>query len=127
MSQSGSKIYVGNLSYSVDEEQLSDYFKQFGSVKELTLIKDRETGRSKGFAFVEYDSPGDAEKAIREANGHDLGGRAMNVNLARDKDSSGGSGGRRPPRHNRNGGGGRSGGGRFSGHGGGGHRGRDEM
>lgn len=115
--RSGNKIYVGNLSYSVNEEELSDYFQQYGAIKELTLIKDRETGRSKGFAFVEYESQAEAQKAIAGANDHELGGRAMKVNEAQDKERSGGgrSGGGRP--------GGRPGGGRPGGFGGGGRSG----
>lgn len=85
---SQSKIYVGNLSYSVGEKDLSDHFAQYGAIKELILVKDRETGRSKGFGFVEFETVDQAQKAIQGSQGFDLLGRAMNVNIARDKDSS---------------------------------------
>ena len=85
-----SKIYVGNLSYSSAESDLNDYFSQFGAIAEVKLITDRETGRSKGFAFVTFDEPAAAEKAISAANGQDLQGRQIKVNMAREEQRRGG-------------------------------------
>lgn len=87
------KLYVGNLPYSVTEESLKALFSQFGSVESVVLIKDRETGRAKGFGFVEFEVQADAEKAL-ELNGKDFEGRALKVNMAKPRES-GGSGGRR--------------------------------
>ena len=81
------KIYVGNLPYSVTSEDLSDMFKEYGDVEEATLIMDRETGRSKGFAFVEMQSNSDADRAIKGLNGTQLDGRALTVNQARPRES----------------------------------------
>ena len=79
----GKKLYVGNLSYSVDSNQLNDLFAQVGTVDSANVIMDRETGRSKGFAFVEMSENTEAEAAIEKFNGTDLGGRAMNVSEAK--------------------------------------------
>jgi len=87
------KLYVGNLPYSVTEESLKALFSEFGSVESVVLIKDRETGRVKGFGFVEFEVQADAEKAL-ELNGRDFEGRALKVNMAKPRES-GGSGGRR--------------------------------
>lgn len=107
------KIYVGNFSYSVTEEELNEFFSQYGAIQELNLIKDRETGRSRGFAFISYDSPQSAQNAL-VANGNEFKGRNLTVNMAREE-RRGGEGG----------GGGRGGrGGRPSGGGGGGGRAR---
>ena len=81
------KIYVGNLPYSVTSEDLSDMFKEYGDVEEATLIMDRETGRSKGFAFVEMKSNSDADRAIKGLNGTQLEGRALTVTQARPRES----------------------------------------
>jgi len=78
-------IYVGNLAYSVTEDQLRDAFAQFGAVSRVNLIIDRETGRSKGFAFVEMDDNGEADAAIKGLNDKDLGGRRMRVNEAKPR------------------------------------------
>lgn len=96
----GKKIYVGNLSYTVDSVQLSDLFGQCGTVDSANVIMDRDTGRSKGFAFVEMADAGDAMTAIQKFNGMDLGGRAINVSEAkpqapRSEGSRGGGGGGR--------------------------------
>jgi RNA recognition motif-containing protein len=99
----GKKLYVGNLSYSVDSAQLSDLFTQVGSVDSANVIMDRETGRSKGFAFVEMAEDSHAQAAIEKFNGTDLGGRAMNVSEAKPQ----------APREGGGGGGGRGGGGGF--------------
>ena len=80
------KIYVGNMPYSVTSEDLSDMFKEYGDVGEATLIMDRETGRSKGFAFVEMRSNSEADRAIKALNGTQLDGRALTVNQARPRE-----------------------------------------
>lgn len=78
-------IYVGNLAYGVTEDQLRDAFAQFGTVSRVNLIMDRETGRSKGFAFVEMDDNSEADAAIKGLNDKDLGGRRMRVNEAKPR------------------------------------------
>jgi cold-inducible RNA-binding protein len=90
-----SKLYVGNLSYNVSEDDLRELFAQAGEVKEVTLIKDRDTHRPKGFGFVEMMNQADAEKAIQMFNDHELDGRRMTVNIARPREErpSGGRGG----------------------------------
>lgn len=92
----GKKIYVGNLSFSVSEELLNSTFAQFGAVDSAKIITDRETGRSKGFGFVEMSSEQDAAQAIEKLNGQDLNGRNMNVSEARPQEDRprGGGGGR---------------------------------
>jgi RNA recognition motif-containing protein len=87
-------IYVGNLAYSVTEDQLRDAFSQYGAVSRVNLIIDRETGRSKGFAFVEMDDNSEAEAAIKELNDKDIGGRKIRVNEAKPR-------GERPQRRQR--------------------------
>ncbi len=87
------KLYVGNLSYSVTEDELRELFAQAGSVTSVAVIKDRDTGQSKGFAFVEFGSQADAQKAISRFNGQKLGERTLTVNLARPKEERGRSGG----------------------------------
>ena len=79
----GKKLYVGNLSYSVDSTQLNDLFTQVGTVSSANVIMDRDSGRSKGFGFVEMSEDGEAQSAIEKFNGTDLGGRAMNVSEAK--------------------------------------------
>ena len=87
-------IYIGNLSYDATEENIKELFEPFGSVVKVSLITDRDTGRSKGFGFVEMGSKNEGENAINELNGKDLLGRALNVNEARPREeSSGGRGG----------------------------------
>jgi RNA recognition motif-containing protein len=91
----GKKIYIGNLSYTVDSNQLADLFAQVGTVDSANVIMDRDSGRSKGFGFVEMSANSEAEAAIEKFNGADLGGRAMNVSEAkpqvpRSNDSRGG-------------------------------------
>ena len=97
------KLYVGNLPYSVDEAYLEQLFSSYGNVDEVALIKDRETGRSKGFAFVTFNNQEAAEKAL-EQNGKELEGRTLRVNLARERTERGGE--RGGDRGNRSGGGG---------------------
>jgi hypothetical protein len=108
----GNKLYVGNLAYSVRDESLQQSFSQFGTVTSAKVMMDRETGRSKGFGFVEMGSDAEAQYAINGMNGQPLEGRAIVVNEARPReDRPGGFGG---------GGGSRSGGGGGGGYGGGG-------
>ena len=82
------KIYVGNLSYKVTEDDLKDLFAEFGSVTEVNVITDRETGRPRGFAFVEMDSDDEATKAIDSLNGKELQDREIVVNEARPRRDS---------------------------------------
>lgn len=79
----GNKLYVGNLSFSVDSDQLSEIFSGCGTVATSKVITDRDTGRSKGFAFVEMSTANEAQAAIEKLNGQDLGGRAMNISEAK--------------------------------------------
>ena len=92
----GKKLYVGNLSYSMSDESLAELFGQAGQVESAKIIMDRETGRSKGFAFVEMSSDSEAAAAIEKFNGTDQGGRALNVSEAKPmerKDNNGRGGG----------------------------------
>ncbi len=91
----GRKLYVGNLPYTVTESALSDKFAAYGTVESAKLIIDRETGRSKGFGFIEMASDSEAQAAIEKVNGTDYEGRPMKVNEARpqEKRSGGGGGG----------------------------------
>ncbi len=86
-----SKLYVGNLSYNVTEEQLRELFAQAGTIKEIVMITDRDTQRPKGFGFVEMTTQVEAQKAIEMFNEHELDGRRMTVNFARPKEDRGGS------------------------------------
>jgi RNA recognition motif-containing protein len=88
-----SKLYVGNLPYSTTEDELRNLFSQAGTVASVALIKDRDTGQSKGFAFVEMSNQVEAEKAISMFNGRSMGQREMKVSLARPRDDRGGGGG----------------------------------
>ena len=92
------KLYVGNLSFTTTEDSLRTLFAQAGTVASVILIKDRDTGRSKGFAFVEMSSQAEAEKAIKMFNGYSLDNRELKVNPARPKEESGRSGGFGPGR-----------------------------
>ena len=87
------KIYVGNLSYEVTEEDLRQALEQFGQVESATLIKDKHSGQSKGFGFVEMASKAEGQSAIDGLNGKELKGRALNVNEAHPRTESRGSGG----------------------------------
>ena len=87
-----SKIYVGNLPFSADEASVRSLFSQHGTVDSVNLIMDRDTGRPRGFGFVEMPKS-DAERAIQNLNGHEMGGRALKVNEAQDKPRGGGGGG----------------------------------
>jgi RNA recognition motif-containing protein len=79
------RLYAGNLSYKLTEDELRDAFAAFGKVEGATIISDKRTGNSKGFGFVEMPDKAEAEKAIKELNGKDVGGRAIVVNEARPK------------------------------------------
>jgi cold-inducible RNA-binding protein len=110
----GNKLYVGNLPYTVRDEDLQQAFSAYGSVNSAKVMMERETGRSKGFGFVEMGSDAEAQAAVEGMNGQSLGGRSLVVNEARPMEA-------RPPRSGGGGfGGGRSGGGGFGGGGGGG-------
>ena len=89
------KLYVGNLSYSTTEEELRALFSQAGTVTSVAVIKDRDTGQSKGFGFVEMSTQAEAQKAISQFNGQNLGDRALTVNIARPREERGGFGGNR--------------------------------
>jgi cold-inducible RNA-binding protein len=99
-------IFVGNLSFNTNEDELRQLFESYGQVERVSILTDRETGRSRGFGFVEMNSNEDGEKAIAALNGSQIGGRTINVNEARPKAERVGGGG----------------GGRERGHGGGGRR-----
>jgi len=86
------KLYVGNLSNETTEENLRELFMQAGGVVSVALIKDRDSGQSKGFGFVEMSSQADAQKAISMFNGHTLGDRQLTVNVARPREERGGGG-----------------------------------
>jgi RNA recognition motif-containing protein len=112
-------IFVGNLDFNTSEEELRKMFEAHGQVDRVAIMTDRDTGRSRGFGFVEMPSSEDGEKAIAALNGSQIGGRTLNVNEARPKVERGGGGGGGRDRDSRGGGrGGRGGGG------GGGGRGR---
>ncbi len=104
------RLYVGNLPFSVSEQDLEEMFGQIGVVESANIVTDRDTGRSRGFAFVEMDSREAADAAIAALNGREIDGRQLTVNEARPRESRGGFGGGR-------------GGGRGGGFGGGGGRG----
>jgi cold-inducible RNA-binding protein len=110
-----SKLYVGNLSYSTTEDDLRTLFGQAGAVASVAVIKDRDSGRSKGFAFVEMSTQAEAQKAISMFNGQQLGDRELTVNLARPREEGGRGGfggrggGRGGSRGGSGGGGGRGG------------------
>jgi RNA recognition motif-containing protein len=119
----GKKLYVGNLSYEVDSSALEAMFAAHGTVESAQIIQDRDTGRSKGFGFVEMSSEAEAQAAIAAMNGTEQGGRALTVNEAKpreDRPRGGGGGGGGRGGYGGGGGGGRGG----YGGGGGGGRGR---
>src|SRR5918996_4074664 len=92
--KSMTKIYVGNLPFSADENQVRELFAQHGTVESVSIITDRETGRPRGFGFVEM-SRADASRAIQNLNGKDMGGRPLRVNEAQERTGGGGGGGNR--------------------------------
>jgi len=123
------KLYVGNLAFQTSSEDLQQLFAQAGTVESASVVEDRDTGRSRGFGFVEMSSKEEGEAAIAQFNGKEVNGRALNVNEAKPRENRGGGGGRGGFGGNRGGfggnrsgggGGGRSGGG--YGGGGGGNR-----
>jgi RNA recognition motif-containing protein len=79
-------IYVGNLSYTLEESELQDAFAEFGEVSSVKILTDRETGRSRGFGFVEMPNQAEGEAAVAQLNGKDVGGRALRVNEARPRE-----------------------------------------
>ena len=87
------KIYIGNLPFSATEDELRTVFERHGSVDSVNVITDRETGRARGFAFVEMSEPSAAQDAIKALDGTDMGGRSLRVNEAQDKRGGGGGGG----------------------------------
>jgi len=95
----GRRLYVGNLSFTTTELELREVFGQYGTVTETKMVTDRETGRPRGFAFIEMATEQDAKQAIDELNGRELGGRALTVNEAQERSGGGG--------HRSGGGGGR--------------------
>src|SRR5712671_3246132 len=111
----GTKLYVGNLSFRTTADELRDAFAAVGAVESASVIEDRDTGRSRGFAFVEMATAEEAAAAIEQFNGKDFGGRNLTVNEAKPRADRGGGGGR----------GGYGGGGGRGGYGGGGDRGGD--
>ena len=117
----GKRLYVGNLPYSLTEVDLRGVFEEAGSVSDVKIVMDRETGRPRGFAFVEMSTDAEASEALQSLNGRDLGGRPINIREALERPGGGGRGGGGGGR----GGGGYGGGGRGGGGDGGGGRGGD--
>jgi cold-inducible RNA-binding protein len=89
----GKRLYVGNLSWETTEADLRDAFATAGNVQEVKLVMDRDTGRPRGFAFVEMGSDSEAQKAVSELHGRELGGRTLKVNEAQERTGGGGGGG----------------------------------
>jgi RNA recognition motif-containing protein len=87
------KLYVGNLSFQTSSQELEELFASMGTVESATVVEDRETGRSRGFGFVEMSSQEEGEKAIAELNGQEVGGRELKVNEAKPREDRGGRGG----------------------------------
>ena len=120
----GTRLYVGNLPYAVTELDLRDLFGGIGTVTDAKIVTDRETGRPRGFGFVEMSTEDEARKAIEEINGRDVQGRQVAVKEAEDRRGGGGGGGGRGGGGGYGGGGGGYGGGGGGGYGGGGGGGR---
>ena len=118
----GNKLYVGNLAFSIGDEDLKRLFEGFGTVNSASVIIDRDTGRSKGFGFVEMGSDQEAQAAIAATNCKEVEGRALTVNEARPRAEGGGRGGRGGGFGGGGGGGGGRGRGGYGGGGGGGNR-----
>ena len=107
------KLYVGNLAFQTTSQDLQQLFAQAGTVESASVIEDRDTGQSKGFAFVEMSTEEEAAAAIEQFNGKEVGGRALKVNEARPRENRGGGGGRGFGGNRGGGGGNRGGGGGF--------------
>jgi len=90
----GSKVFVGNLDFNTSRDEVQSLFSQVGSIRDVFLPTDRDSGRPRGFAFVEFESEEDAQKAIERFNGYELSGRALRVNAAEDRPRGGSGGGR---------------------------------
>ena len=108
-----SKLYVGNLSFNTSTEDLEKMFAASGTVQSTNIIEDRDTGRSRGFAFVEMSNEEEAQSAITALNGKEIDGRALLVNEAKPRENRAGSGGGGGGRGGYGGGGNRGGGGRY--------------
>ena len=104
-------IFVGNLSFGTTEQEIRSIFETYGTVDRVNIVTDRDSGQSRGFAFVEMSNDAEGNNAIASVNGREIGGRALNVNEARPKTSGGGGGGGGGSRGGRGGGGGGRGGG----------------
>jgi RNA recognition motif-containing protein len=105
----GTRLYVGNLSFRTTQDELRDLFSQAGNVESVSVVEDRETGRSRGFGFVEMATPEEAQAAIEQFNGKEIGGRNLTVNEAKPKTDRGGGGGGGRGGYGGGGGGGRGG------------------
>src|SRR2546428_6134509 len=103
------KLYVGNLAFATSSQELQDLFAQAGTVESASVVEDRDTGRSRGFGFVEMATKEEAEAAIAQFNGKEVNGRALNVNEARPRENRGGGGGGGRGGYGGGGGGGRGG------------------
>jgi len=121
-----SKLFIGGLAWHTDENALRQKFEEFGAVEEAVVVKDRDTGRSRGFGFVRYTQEADAEAAITAMNNIEFDGRTIRVDKASERGSGGGGGGFGGGRGGGGGYGGRGGGGGYSGGGGGYGGGRDD-
>ncbi len=91
-------IFVGNLDFAATEDSIRSLFQPYGAIERVSVATDRDTGRSRGFAFVEMTDTAEADRAIEALNGTDLGGRSLNINEARPRTNGGGSRDRRTPR-----------------------------
>jgi cold-inducible RNA-binding protein len=91
-------IFVGNLSFNSSEQDIRSLFEAYGTVDRVNIVTDRDSGQPRGFGFVEMSNNAEGDRAIAAINGHEVGGRALNVNEARSKSEGGGSGGRKPNR-----------------------------
>jgi RNA recognition motif-containing protein len=114
------KLYVGNLAFQTSSDDLQELFAQAGTVESASVVEDRETGRSRGFGFVEMSSKEEGEAAIAKFNGQEVNGRSLNVNEAKPREDRGGGGGNRGGGGGGRGGYGGGGGGGRGGYGGGG-------
>ena len=99
------KIYVGNLSYNIEEQDLRGFFSSFGDITEVFIPKDRETGKGRGFAFVTFENQAQAQEAVK-TNGQELAGRALKVNIAKEREEGGSRSGGSRSGGSRSGGGG---------------------